>query len=87
MAITSSAKKAFKQSLKRKAHNRIKKDATKKILKELSSLVAQKKTKEAQEFLSKAYKSIDKLAKAGLIKKNAASRRKSTIAKMVALAK
>lgn len=83
MAITSSAKKAFRQSQKKRAHNRVKKDLTKKILKEFSSLVLQKKTKEAKELLGKAYKSIDKLTKAGLIKKNAASRKKSTIAKMI----
>jgi small subunit ribosomal protein S20 len=84
MAITSSAKKAFRQSLRKKAQNRVKKDETKKILKELLFLVSQKKAKEAKELLPKAYKAIDKSAKIGLMKKNAASRKKARLAKLVA---
>jgi small subunit ribosomal protein S20 len=84
MAITNSAKKAYRQSLRKKAQNRVRKDATKKILKELMSLVSQKKAKEAKEFLAKAYKTIDKSAKIGIIKKNTASRKKSRMAKLVA---
>jgi small subunit ribosomal protein S20 len=87
MAITGSAKKALRQSKRKKEGNRIRKDATKKLLKELASLVSQKKAKEAKEFLAKVYQAIDKTAKAGLIKKNAAARRKSSLAKAVSALK
>jgi small subunit ribosomal protein S20 len=87
MAITKSAKKAFRQSVKRKLHNRVKKDGTKKLLKELSLLISQKKTKEAKDLLPKVYQTIDKAAKAGLIKKNAASRKKATLARSVSALK
>ena len=87
MAITKSAKKALRQSLRRKLRNRIRKDGTKKIIKELVLLVSQKKIKEAKDLLPKAYKAIDKTAKAGLIKKNAASRKKSNLARSVSALK
>ena len=64
--------------------NRIRKDGTKKLLKELALLISQKKQKEAKELLPKAYQAIDKTAKAGLIKKNAAARKKSSMARLVA---
>ena len=87
MAITKSAKKALRQSLKRKLHNRTKKDVTKKLLKELVLLVSQKKAKEAKELLPKVYRAIDKTTKAGLIKKNAAARKKSNLARSVSALK
>ncbi len=87
MAITKSAKKALRQSLRKKLHNRTRKNATKKLLKELTFLISQKKIKEAKELLPKVYRAIDKTAKAGLIKKNAASRKKSTLARQVAALK
>ncbi|MFH1894529.1 MAG: 30S ribosomal protein S20 [Patescibacteria group bacterium] len=87
MAITKSAKKALRQSLKKKLRNRTKKSGTKKLLKELAFLVSQKKAKEAKDLLPKAYKAIDKTAKAGLIKKNAADRKKSNLARSVSALK
>lgn len=41
-------------------------------------------TKGSKENLSAAYKAIDKAAKAGVIKKNAAARKKSQMAKAAA---
>jgi small subunit ribosomal protein S20 len=82
MAITHSAKKAWRQNLKSKKRNSVKKDETKKLLKEFKSLVSQKKEKEAGAVLSKIYKSLDKAVKTGVIKKNAASRKKSRMAKL-----
>ncbi len=87
MAITKSAKKALRQSLRKKLRNRIKKDGLKKLVKELVLLVSQKKAKEAKDLLPKVYKAIDKTAKAGLIKKNAADRKKSTLARSVSALK
>jgi small subunit ribosomal protein S20 len=87
MAITESAKKALRQSKRKKERNRTRKDATKKLLKELASLVSQKKVKEAKDLLPKIYQAIDKTTKAGLIKKNAAARKKSSLAKSVSVLK
>lgn len=83
MAITKSAKKAHRQSLKRKVRNIKKRNATKDILKEILSLVAQKKIKEAEKLLPQVYKILDKVAKSGLIKKNTVSRKKSRIARLI----
>jgi small subunit ribosomal protein S20 len=82
MAITHSAKKAWRQNLKCKKRNSAQKNQTKKLLKEFKSLASQNKEKEAKEVLSKVYKSLDKAVKTGIIKKNAASRKKSRMAKL-----
>ncbi len=76
MAITKSAKKALRQSKRKKEFN----DNRKKALK-----VAMKGVREAVKgdvaALTAAYKAIDKAAKRGLLKKKTASRRKSKVAK------
>ena len=51
--------------------------------KAVRDLISHKKQKEAMAELSKAYKAIDKAAKNGLIKKNAAARKKSRLAKAI----
>lgn len=84
MAITKSAKKAIRQSLRRKAQNLVYKNKIKGLLKEAKSLAAAKKTEEAKNVLPKLYEALDKAAKKGVIKKNAASRKKSRITKLLA---
>jgi len=81
--VTKSAKKALRQSLKRRARNLQKKKKIKDILKEVRNLISQKKVEEAKKLLPQIYKLLDKAAKAGLIKKNAASRKKSRITKLI----
>jgi small subunit ribosomal protein S20 len=76
MAITKSAKKAHRQSLRRKVHNDVRKDAVRNALKGIRT--AQKGDTKA---IAAAYKAIDKAQKGGLIKKNTAARRKSKIAR------
>ncbi|MBI4138179.1 MAG: 30S ribosomal protein S20 [Candidatus Wildermuthbacteria bacterium] len=83
MAITKSAKKAARQSIRRKIRNIKRKDAVKTLLKEVKKLVAAKKTGEAQKLLPQLQQALDKGAKAGIIKKNTASRNKSRIAKLL----
>jgi small subunit ribosomal protein S20 len=83
MAITKSAKKAWRQSLKRKARNLIYKTKIKKLIKEVRSLVLAKKIEEAKKLLPQVYKILDKAAKVGVIKKNTAARKKSRIAKAI----
>ncbi len=83
MPITQSAKKAYRQSVRRAGRNLVRKDAYKKAIKDLRKLVSEKKTDAAKQFLPKAYKALDKAAKAGVIEKNKASRHKSQLAKLV----
>ena len=84
MAITKSAKKAFRQSQRRKARNLRKKDKLKNLLKQVRNLALQKKAQEAEKLLPQLYKNLDKAAKTGLIKKNTAARQKSRISKLIA---
>lgn len=83
MAITSSAKKAFRQSLKKGAVNLVYKNKLKSLVKEIRSLVSQKKINEAKNLLPQIYKALDKAAKVNVIRKNTASRLKSRITKLI----
>jgi len=83
MSITKSAKKALRQSLRRKVRNFQQKDKIKNLVKDVKDLISQKKIQEAKNLLPQIYKLLDKAAKTGLIKKNTAVRRKSRIAKVI----
>ncbi|MFH1968019.1 MAG: 30S ribosomal protein S20 [bacterium] len=83
MAITKSAKKAIRQSAKRKGRNLVYKNTIKKLVKEARSLVLQKKNDEAKKLLPDIYAALDKAAKVGVIKKNNDSRRKSRLTKLI----
>lgn len=78
MAITTSAKKALRASLRKKAFN----DARKKSMREALKAVRTAKKGDAQT-LAAAYKAIDKAMKRGLIKKNTAARRKAKVARLL----
>jgi len=84
MPITSSAKKALRQNVRRKARNTEKTEAYKGAIKTYRKLVSAKKLDEAKTALTKAYQALDKAAKAGTIKKNKASRLKSRLAQLIA---
>ncbi len=84
MPITSSAKKALRQNIKRRAQNTEKKEAYKKAVKSFRKLVLAKKTDEAKTQLSTAFQLLDKAAKTNVIDKNKASRLKSRLAKALA---
>jgi len=83
MAITKSAKKAWRQSLKKRKRNLIYKEKIKSLVKEVKNLISQKKIEEAKKLLPQIYKILDKAAKVGVIKKNTAARKKSRIARLV----
>lgn len=83
MAITKSAKKAIRQSAKRKGRNLVYKNTIKKLVKEARSLVLQKKNDEAKKLLPDIYAALDKAAKVGVIKKNNANRSKSRLTKLI----
>lgn len=87
MAITKSAKKALRQSFRRKARNLVYRDKIKSLLKEARNLVSQKKVEEAKSLIAKIYQALDKAVKKGVIKKNTASRRKSRILNLINKAK
>lgn len=83
MPITKSAKKALKQSLRKRRENLIYKRKIKKLLKEVRVLLSQKKIEEAKKLIPQLYKALDKGAKIGVIKKNTAARKKSRIVKCI----
>ena len=83
MPITKSTKKALRQNVKRRARNLVYKKKMKDLIKKVRTLVEEKKTEEAKKLLPQVYKILDKTAKVGIIKKNAASRKKSRITKLV----
>ncbi len=83
MAITESAKKAIRQSARRKEQNIVYKDKIKTLVKQANLLVSTKKLAEAKKLLPEIYKALDKAAKVGVIKKNNASRRKSRLTRLI----
>ena len=83
MPITKSAKKALKQSKKRRVGNLTRINTYKNTVKEFKKLVLAKKFDDAKKLLPKVYKSLDKASKTGVIKKNKASRLKSNTTLML----
>ena len=83
MPIIKSAKKALRQSEKRRIENFKKKKNLKKLLKKVRDLISEKKIEEAKKLLPQTYKALDKIAKIGLIKKNTVRRKKSRITKLI----
>jgi len=83
MPITKSVKKALRQSKRKHVRNLKRVRAYKEAVKEVKKLVSAGKQEEAEKLLPKVYKALDKATKTKVLKKNAASRKKSRIAKMV----
>ncbi len=80
MAITASAKKAYRASLKKHLFNVRRKRALTDTTKDLKKALATAGAAEAEKLLPAAYKAIDKAAKRGVIKANTAARKKSRLA-------
>jgi small subunit ribosomal protein S20 len=76
MAITKSAKKALRQSKRRKVFNDRRTRA-------MRDAVKGARHGATQESVSAAYQAIDKALKRGTIKKNTAARKKSQLAKLL----
>ncbi len=83
MPITKSAKKALRQSEKRRIKNLRQKREIKDLFKQVTKLVSEKKIDEAKPLLPRYYKKLDKAAKTNLIKKNTASRKKSRLTNLI----
>ena len=83
MPITKSAKKAVRQNIRGKIRNLKRKNTMKALVKQTRKLASAQKKEEAIKLLPELYKAIDKAAKRGIIKKNAASRKKSRLTKLI----
>jgi len=81
MPITKSAKKALRQSKRKKVVNSKRSKEMKEAVKNTKQLIVKGDAKDAQKMLSSAFQAIDKAAKRGIIKKGAADRKKSRLAK------
>jgi small subunit ribosomal protein S20 len=82
MPITKSAKKALRQSDRKKGVNDRRRKAMREAIKTVEKLVKGGKVDDAKKTLSTAFQAIDKAGKAGVIKKGNASRKKSRLAKL-----
>ena len=83
MPITKSAKKALRQTKRRTIQNLRRKEAYKKVLKQIRRQLAAGKVSEAEALVAQAYQALDKAAKTGVLKKNAAARKKSRLMKWI----
>lgn len=79
MAITKSAKKAIRNSARKRVFNVRRLEEMRGVTKDIKKLLKEKKKDEATALLPKVYKAIDKTAKKGVIKKNTAARKKSRL--------
>jgi small subunit ribosomal protein S20 len=79
MAITKGAKKAHRSSLKKHVFNVRRKSVMSDVVKKVRKHVTAGELKEATALMPAAYKAIDKAAKRGVIKPNAAARKKSRL--------
>jgi ribosomal protein S20 len=77
MAITSSAKKAFRASKKKRVFNLRRKSAIEKQLKDFRKLMTTKSKAEALKLIPGIYQVLDKAVKTDYIKANTAARLKS----------
>lgn len=76
-----SAKKRMRQSIKRTARNRVRKEKLKKAVKAYKSTLATGENQAVAEELKKVSKAIDKAKVKGILHKNTANRRKSRLAR------
>lgn len=85
MPITTSAKKALRQSERRRLRNLRQTRGLKALVKTYRELLVAKKKSEAAKMLPGVYQALDKAAKRGkILKSNTASRLKSRLARALA---
>jgi len=87
MPITKSAKKALRNSGRKRVFNLRKKDLINKAVKNLKVLISKKDVEAISEQMKAVQKVLDKSVKTGLLKLNTASRKKSRLAAMIKKAK
>ena len=83
MPITSSAKKALRQSIRKRAENLRYLNKFRLLSKQVKKLVLEKKTADAKALLPKLYKALDKAAKKFVLTKNTAARYKSRLTRLI----
>ena len=81
MANTPSAIKYIRSSAKKRELNNLYRDKYRKIIKQITDLLQKGKKNKALKLYPIAQKAIDKAAKKGILKKNTAARKKSSLAK------
>jgi ribosomal protein S20 len=79
MPITSSAHKALRASKKKRVFNVRRKSTIEKHIKDFRKLIAAKNKAGAEKLIPTIYQALDKAAKTGYIKANAAGRTKSRV--------
>lgn len=87
MPITKSAKKALRQTRQRTARNLRRKETYKKVVQQIQRHLAAGRIADAETLVPHAYKALDKAAKTGVLKPNAAARRKSRLMAWIRKAK
>ncbi len=83
MPNTASAKKALRQNIKRRLHNRSRISALRTAVKKVRKLIAAGETAAAQEAFRYACKRLDQAAAKHLIHRNTAARTKSRLSKLL----
>ena len=83
MPIKKSAKKYLRASKKRAAQNLKIKKAFKDAVKKIAEFSKAEKFDEAKKYFPTVQKALDKAAKAGVISKNTAARKKSRLVKSI----
>lgn len=83
MPITSSAKKALRNSQRKRIFNLRRKNKFGDALKSFKKLIASGDKKGAQAIMPQVQKALDKAVKGHTIDKNTASRRKSRLSKLL----
>lgn len=79
MPIKESAKKELRKNKRRRVLNLQRMKVLKESVKKVKKLAASGKKDDAKKLISAAYQAIDKAAKRGVIKKNAADRKKARL--------
>ena len=83
MPITSSAKKALRNSLRKRSFNARRKNKASNAIKSLKKMVAAGDKKGAQALMPAVQKALDKAVKGRTLNKNTASRKKSRLSKLL----
>lgn len=83
MPITQSAKKALRQSKRKRVQNIRRKTKFRVLVKEFRKAIVAKSFDRAKEMLPSVYKALDKATKGKTIKKNTSSRTKSRLTKLL----
>ena len=87
MPTTKSAIRRVRKTMLQAEVNRVRKGKYRSTIKQMSSYIASGNMKKAQDFLPKFYSQLMKVAKTGVIKKEAVSRKMSRITKKIQKAK